>query len=537
MKQGSGLSVYGGIAMGPAIVWRKAQTDAPLSAGTPEQEQAKFDNARETARQQLQQLYENALRTVGEEQAAIIEVQMLMLEDLDYLEAVAAAIADGASAADAAKDTGEEFASFFAAMDDEYMNARATDVRDMATRIDEVLCGGGGVQLPEGEFLLVAEDLAPSETIQLPTDRILGIITRQGSTSSHTAILCRTLNIPLIVQADISLEDAESAKSIGLDSFAGIWYTDPDDATLSQLAQKKTAAAGEKAALEAYRGRESITKSGRKITLAANVGNPTETRIAAKADAEGVGLMRSEFLYLGRDRLPTEDELFEAYNEVIEIMDGKPVVIRTLDIGADKQAEYLNLDPEENPALGLRGLRLCLERPDIFRPQLRSIYRASAIGSVQVIFPMVTSLWELQDAKTICHQIRDELISEGIPAKDIPIGIMIETPAAAIMAHELAKEADFFSVGTNDLTQYTLALDRQNAGLARFHDPYHPALLTLLEHIAKAANDAGIWCGICGELGADPSMTETFLRMGYTELSMAPGKVLEIRKIVCESEV
>ena len=537
MKHGSGLGVCGGIAIGPAVVWRKGPNDAPLSSGTPQQEQARFDAARETARQQLSGLYEHARQTVGEAEAAIIEVQMLMLEDLDYLEAVEAAIAAGSPAPAAAMETGEEFASFFAAMDDEYMQGRAADVRDMARRIYEILCGSNTVQLPEGEFILVADDLAPSETIQLPTERILGIITRQGSTSSHTAILCRTLNIPLMVQSNLAQEDAESASLLALDSFAGVWYTDPDEVTLAALGQKQSSAAGEKAALEAYRGRESITKSGRRITLAANVGNPAEARIAAKADAEGVGLMRSEFLYLGRDSLPSEDELFEAYKEVIEIMGGKPVVIRTLDIGADKQAEYLDLDPEENPALGLRGLRLCLERPDIFRPQLRSIYRASALGDVQVIFPMVTSLWELREAKALCHKIRDELIAEGIIAKDIPIGIMIETPAAAVMAHELAKEADFFSVGTNDLTQYTLALDRQNAGLARFHDPYHPALLALLNHIAKAANDAGIWCGICGELGADPAMTETFLGMGCTELSMAPGKILEIRKIVCESEV
>ena len=472
---------------------------------------------------------------MGEEQAAIIEVQMLMLEDLDYLEAVEAAIAGGASAAAAAMDTGEEFASFFAAMDDSYMNARAADVLDMSRRLHDILSGSGGFRAPEGQFLLAAEDLAPSETIQLPTDRILGIVTRQGSASSHTAILARTLNIPLIVQADISLNDAQGARVLAVDHDR--WYLDPDEATRARLLEKLASAADAKAVLEAFRDRESVTRSGRRISLCANIGNPQEARIAARCDAEGVGLMRSEFLYLGRDRLPTEDELYEAYKEVIEIMEGKGVVIRTLDIGADKQAAYLDLEPEENPALGLRGLRLCLEREDIFRPQLRSIYRASAIGDVQVIFPMVTSAWELREAKALCRKVRAEVLEEGVPAKDIPIGIMIETPAAAIQAAELAKEADFFSVGTNDLTQYTLALDRQNAGLARFHDSYHPALLALLAHIAKAANDAGIWCGICGELGADPAMTEEFLRMGYTELSMAPGRILEIRKIVCESEV
>ena len=535
MKEGSGQCVFAGVASGPVVLWQKHQTAASLPRGDAAREQAKFDAARETAREQLKALFEEARQTVGHDQAAIIEVQMLMLEDPDYLEAVAAAIAGGASAADAALDTGEEFASFFAAMDDSYMSARATDVRDMATRIHAILCGGGTIRLPDEPFLLAAEDLAPSETLQLPTERILGIVTCRGSVSSHTAILARTLNIPLIVQADICLEDVQNAKILAVDHEK--WYLDPDEQTMSTLWQRQAEAAAKKEALEAYRGRESVTKSGRRISLCANIGNPQEARIAAKSDAEGVGMLRSEFLYLGRDSLPTEDELFLAYREIIEIMDGKNIVIRTLDIGADKQAEYLGLEPEENPALGLRGLRLCLEREDLFRPQLRAIYQASVYGDVQVIFPMVTSAWELRKARTICQEVRAELIAEGINAKDIPIGIMIETPAAAIQAAELAREADFFSVGTNDLTQYTLALDRQNAGLARFHDPYHPALLALLGHIAGAARDTGIWCGICGELGADPTMTETFLKMGYTELSMAPGRILEIRKIVCESEV
>ena len=537
MKQGTGLPGYAGIAIGPAVLWQKTAAAAPLSAGTPAEEQARFDAARETARQQLTALYEEAKLTVGEEQAAIIEVQMLMLDDLDYLETVEAAIAAGAPAASAALDTGEEFASFFAAMDDDYMKARASDVRDMAGRIYDVLTGVGNIRLPEVPFLLAAEDLAPSETIQLPTERILGFITRQGSTTSHTAILARTLNIPLLIQSDISLEEVAHTRILAMDSFDGRWYLDPDEETLAMLREKQAAVAGRKAALEAYRGRESVTKSGKKIKLCANIGNVQEARLAFEADAEGIGLMRSEFLYLGRDSLPGEEELFEAYVNISSIMEEKGLIIRTLDIGADKQAEYLNLPTEENPALGLRGLRLCLEREDLFRTQLRAIYRASAVSNVQVIFPMVTSVWEVRRAKEICEEVRLELIDEFIDAREIPIGIMIETPAAAICARELAKEVDFFSVGTNDLTQYTLALDRQNAGLARFHDPCHPALLALLAHIARAANDAGIWCGICGELGADPGMTETFLRMGYSELSMSPGRILEIRKIVCESEV
>ena len=537
MKQGFGLPVFPGVAIGPAVVYRKAQRVLPVSCGDPAVEQAKFDAARETARQQLSALYEKARVEIGEEQAAIVEVQLLMLEDLDYLDGVAAAIEGGAAAAIAALDTGEEFAQVFAAMDDEYMNARSADIRDMSHRIYDILCGNTGFQLPEGSFLLVAEDLAPSETIQLPRERILAFVTRQGSSSSHTAILARTLNIPSLVQSDITLDAAEGCKVLAVDGFTGTWYADPDEATMAVLQEKQAAAAADRAALEAYRGKESVTKSGKKVLLCANIGCPEDAEAAIAADAEGVGLMRSEFLYLGRDSLPTEDELYEAYKKVAQIMGDRPVVIRTLDIGADKQVSYMGLEQEENPALGLRGLRICLTREEIFRPQLRAIYRASAYGNLSVMFPMVASVWELKAAKALCARVRKELDEEGIPTKDVPIGVMVETPAAAVLAHELAKEAAFFSVGTNDLTQYTLAVDRQNAKLGEFYDPYHPALMALLAHIAKSANEAGIWAGICGELGADTKMTEKFIEMGYTELSMAPGRILETRKLVCESEV
>ncbi len=537
MKHGFGLPVFPGIAIGPAVVYRKAQRVLPVSCGDPAVEQAKFDAARETAREQLAALYEKAKAEIGEEQAAIVEVQMLMLEDLDYLDGVTAAIEGGAAAAIAALDTGEEFAQVFAAMDDEYMNARSADIRDMSHRIYDILCGNTGFQLPDGSFLLVAEDLAPSETIQLPRERILAFVTRQGSSSSHTAILARTLNIPSLVQSDITLEAAEDCQVLAVDGFTGNWYADPDEETMAMLLEKQSAAAADRAALEAYRGKESITRSGKKVLLCANIGCPEDAEAAIAADAEGVGLMRSEFLYLGRDNLPTEDELYEAYKKVALIMGERPVVIRTLDIGADKQVSYMGLEQEENPALGLRGLRICLTREEIFRPQLRAIYRASAYGNLSVMFPMVASLWELKAAKALCARIRAELEAEGIPTREVPIGVMVETPAAAVLARELAKEAAFFSVGTNDLTQYTLAVDRQNAKLGEFYDPYHPALMALLAHIAKSANEAGIWAGICGELGADARMTEKFLEMGYTELSMAPGRVLETRKLVCESEV
>lgn len=537
MKIGTGLPVFPGVSIGKAVVYRKSQQNAaPVSSGDPAAEQAKFDAAIVTARNQLSALYEKAKAELGEEKAAIVEVQMLMLDDLDYLDGVAAAIEGGAAAAVAALETGEEFAAVFAAMDDEYMNARSADIRDMSHRIYDILCGNTGFQLPEGEFLLVAEDLAPSETIQLPRERILAFVTRQGSSSSHTAILARTLNIPSLVQSDIALEDAECCTVLAVDGFTGNWYMDPDDETMAMLKAKQAEAAAGRAALEAYRGKESVTKSGKKIILAANIGCPEDAEAALAADCEGVGLMRSEFLYLGRDSLPTEDELFEAYKKVAQTMGDRPVVIRTLDIGADKQVDYMGLEKEENPALGLRGLRICLTREEIFRPQLRAILRASAYGNLMVMFPMVASVWELKEAKALCAQLRQELTAEGIETKDVPVGVMVETPAAAVLAHELAKEAAFFSVGTNDLTQYTLAVDRQNANLGRFYDPYHPALMALLAHIAKSANEAGIWAGICGELGADPKMTETFIEMGYKELSMAAGRILEIRKIVCQSE-
>lgn len=537
MKQGSGIPVFPGVAIGPAVVYRKQQGQAPVSCGTPAEEQEKFQQACETAKEQLSDLYEKAKKTLGEEQAAIVEVQLLMLEDLDYLEAVADAIAAGDPAASAAADCGEGIAQVFAALDDAYMQARAADIRDVSQRVAGILSGAAGFQLPEGSFLLAAEDLAPSETIQLPRERILAFVTRQGSSSSHTAILARTLNIPSLVQADIDLDAIAECEVLAVDGFTGQWFMDPDPETLAVLQKKQAEAAAGRAALEAYRGKKSVTKTGKEILLCANIGSPADAELAMKGDAEGVGLMRSEFLYLGRTELPTEEELFEAYRQVAEIMQGRPVVIRTLDIGADKQAEYLHMPQEENPALGLRGLRLCLAKEDIFRTQLRAIFRASAYGSLSVMFPMIASVWELRKAKQLCMEIRRELAAQGFPLGEVPIGVMVETPAAAVIAADLALEADFFSVGTNDLTQYTLAVDRQNANLGDFYDPYHPAVLSLMAYIAACANKAGIWAGICGELGADPKLTETFIRMGYTELSMAPGRILGTRKIVCESEV
>ena len=538
MKIGSGLPVFPGVAIGPVVVYRKASAASAAPCGTPEEEQKKFEEGVAAAKEQLTALYEKAKQELGEEHAAIVEVQILMLEDLDFLEGCADEIAAGSSAAAAASAVGESMAMMMAELDDEYMKARAADVRDVSQRVAGILCGGGGFHLPsEGSFLLVAEDLAPSETIQLPRERILAFVTQKGSSSSHTAILARTLNIPSLVQADIDLDEAEKVHTLAVDGSTGKWYADPDLETMKVLQAKQAEVAASRAALEAYRGRTSVTKSGKQVLLCANIGCPADAKAAMAGDAEGVGLMRSEFLYLGRTELPTEDELFESYREVAETMQGRPVVIRTLDIGADKQCDYLEMDKEENPALGLRGLRLCLEHPEIFRPQLRAIFRASAYGNLSIMFPMVASVWELRKAKALCAEIRRELTAEGCMLGKVPIGVMVETPAAAVIASDLAKEADFFSVGTNDLTQYTLAVDRQNANLGEFYDPYHPAVLALMSHIAKCAKEAGIWAGICGELGADPKLTETFIKMGFTELSMAPGRILGLRKLVCESEV
>lgn len=537
MKQGSGIPVSAGVAIGPAIVYRKRYGELPTTCGNPSLEQELFAAAVMEAKNQLIALYEKATLELGQEEAAIVEVQMLLLDDLDFLEGTADLISHGVSAAKAALDWGEMMAQDFSSMDDEYMKARATDIRDVSQRVGAVLSGGSRFQLPEGKFILVAEDLAPSETIQLPREQIMALVTRKGSPLSHTAILARTLNIPSLVQVDVDLQDVENCKILAVDGTKGIWYMDPDADTLAELKVKQDSSAANKSELEHYRRCRSVTKSGKNVQLCANIGSPADAQIAIKEGAEGIGLLRSEFLYLGRSSLPSEEELFEAYREVAVTMKDRPLTVRTLDIGSDKKADYLKLPMEENPALGLRGLRLCLEHDDILRSQLRAVYRASAYGNISIMFPFVASVWELRRAKAICKEIKQELASESVVMGEVPVGIMIETPAAAIMAEKLADEADFFSVGTNDLTQYTLAVDRMNAELSRFYDPYHPAVLELMAHVAKCAESAGIWAGVCGELAADPAMTDTLLQMGFTELSVAPGNIPLIRKQICESEV
>ncbi len=536
MVKGTGHAAFSGIAIGRAYVYRKQQNELPISCGDPAIEQNKFNEAVKTAHQQLQALFEKTKEELGEEQAMILDVQMMMLDDLDYLESVEQMIQDGSSAAQAAQDSGDTFSTAFAAMDDAYMKARAVDLKDVSQRIVQILCGNQQGTIIEEPGILVAEDLTPSETVQLPKDKILAFVTRQGSANSHTAILARIMNIPSLVQTDIQLNDELDGKLMIVDGFNGTYYLEPDEDTLEQMQQKEKEAAKERVQLEAFRGKPSITRTGHKIKLFANIGNPEDAQAVLEGDAEGIGLMRSEFLYLGRTSFPTEQELFDAYHSVVEKMDGRQVVIRTLDIGADKKVDYFGLQPEENPALGYRGIRICLEQDEIFRPQMRAIYRAAAYGNVCVMFPMITSVWEVRQIKAFCAKIQEELKAEGLPCGNAQLGIMIETPAAALISDQLAEEVDFFSVGTNDLTQYTLAVDRQNAQLDKFYDPHHPALLRLLKIIAANAHKAGIWAGICGELGADTTLTEDFIRMGFDELSVSPGRILELRKKVCESE-
>ena len=536
MREGTGRPVFSGVAIGKAYVYFPRQSELPASCGDSEIELKNFNAARETAREQLQALFEKTRREIGEEQAMILDVQIMMLDDLDFVESVQEMIAGGASAAQAAHETGDAFSAAFAAMDDEYMKARAVDVKDMARRLVDILCGGrSGFQMEE-PGILIAEDLTPSETVQLPKDKILAFVTRQGSSNSHTAILARIMNIPSLVQAQIALSPEIDGKMMIVDGFEGRYYIEPDEETQAAMTEKRKRALEHKMALEQYRGKESVSKSGKKILLCANIGSADDVRYALEGDAEGVGLMRSEFLYLGREDFPTEEELFEAYRSVVEQLKGRPLVIRTLDIGADKQCDYFGLEHEENPALGYRGIRICLTREDIFRPQMRAIYRAAAFGPVSAMFPMIISVDEVRRIKEFCKSIREGLVAEGIPCGKVDLGIMIETPAAAIISRELAKEVAFFSVGTNDLTQYTLAIDRQNAKLDAFYDPHHPAVMSLLKSIVENAHAEGIWAGICGELGADLTLTETFLEMGFDELSVSPGRILELRKKVCESE-
>ncbi|MDR2759399.1 MAG: phosphoenolpyruvate--protein phosphotransferase, partial [Spirochaetaceae bacterium] len=476
-------------------------------------------------------LYEKTKAEIGEEDANIIDVQRMILEDGDFFEAVEDLIKnESCRAAHAVARAGKQFADFFAGLEDPYMKARSADMADVSRRIVGLLLGRRESFVLHEPSVVVAEDLSPSETLQLDKALIRAFVTRRGSTNSHTAILARTYKIPSLVQAEIPFDDDMNGKTMAVDGHEGVVYLEPDEETHRRLETRRRRDEEERRELEGMRGLPTVTRGGRTVELFANIGGVEDMEAALKEDAEGIGLFRSEFLYLGREGPPGEEEQFNAYRRVAEGMAGKKVVIRTMDIGADKQAAWLGLEKEENPALGYRAIRICFDRPDLFRAQLRAIYRASSYGKIAVMFPMITSVWELQHCRKAAEEVRRELSDEGIKTGDVELGIMIETPAAALCAAELAREADFFSVGTNDLTQYTLAIDRQNEKLGRFMDTRHPALLRLLRMTVEAAHARGIWAGICGELAADPEMTETLIEMGYDELSVSPAFILGTRK-------
>ena len=536
MEQIFGKGVSKGVAAGPISFYRRASGVIPRhEVSDTVAELERFRTARETAKEQLAKLYDKALAEAGEDAAMLFEAHQMMLDDLDFVESIEGMIEnDRVNVEAAVSDTGAQFAEMFAAMDDSYMQARAADIRDISARVIGILTGEGesGI-VSDVPCIVAADDLAPSETVQLDKALILGFITAGGSANSHTAILARTMGIPAIISAGDALQPEMEGKYAIIDGQTGEAVIEPDDAERERLLKKQAKEKALKELLDQLKGKPNVTKDGRNVMVYCNIGSPADIDAVLQNDGGGIGLFRSEFLYLQGSDYPTEDEQFEAYKTVAERMGGRRVIIRTLDIGADKQADYFHLDKEENPAMGLRAIRICLTRPEVFRTQLRALYRASAYGKIAIMFPMITSVWEVQEIKRICRNIRAELAEEGVPMADkVELGIMIETPAAVMMSAELAHEVDFFSVGTNDLTQYTLAVDRQGVGLDRFFDAHHPAVLRMLRMAAENAHKAGIWIGICGELGADAELIETFLSMGIDELSVSPSAVLPLRSAI-----
>ena len=532
--QGKGVST--GVGIGPLYFFQRQTSEIPrYTVADTDAEWHRFKGAQTGAIEQLGDLAEKARAEAGDEAAMLFETHQMMVEDLDYEEAIEQRITEEKLNAEAAiADTAEQFAAMFEAMDDTYMQARAADVKDVSRRLLDILAGNvaGGIASNE-PVVLAADDLAPSETVQLDKSKILGFITAGGSGSSHTAILARTMGIPAIVGVGGALKPEYAGRQVILDGATGNVVIDPDDMTLDKLMKKREEQLRLQRLLETLKGQPNVTKDGKSIRIYCNIGSPEDVHAVQVNDGGGIGLFRSEFLYLNCEDYPTEDQQFQAYKQVLADMDGKEVIIRTLDIGADKQIGYFNLPQEENPAMGMRALRICLTRPEVFRTQLRALYRASAFGKLRIMFPMVTNIWEVREAKRMCEEVKRDLKQEGIPyGEDVEIGIMIETPAAVILSDRLAKEVDFFSVGTNDLTQYTLACDRQNNDLGRFFDPHHPAVLRMLKMVADNAHKNGIWVGICGELGADLTLTETFLAIGIDELSVSPRAVLPLRNAV-----
>lgn len=526
-----GKSVFGGIAIGRLSVYHKKDNQVKrLKVADAEAEVSRFNTAKEQAKAQLASFYEKALREVGEVNAMIFEVHQMMLDDLDYVESITNMIrTQEVNAEFAVATTGDNFSQMFAAMEDEYMRERAADVKDISNRVISILQGAGSSEMTGDEpAILLADDLAPSETVQLDKSKVLSFVTRHGSTNSHTAILARTMNIPALIGVDFA-EDVDGKTGI-VDGYEGKFFVDPDEETLLKYQERKKEDEHKKHLLQELKGKENVTLDGKKINLYANIGGVTDVANALTNDAGGIGLFRSEFLYLETEDYPTEEAQFSAYKTVAENMAGKKVIIRTLDIGADKQVDYFGLEKEENPAMGYRAIRICLDRTEIFKTQLRAIYRASYYGTIAIMFPMIISVSEVRRIKEIIAQVKAELEENEIPYKDVEIGIMIETPAAVMISDLLAKEVDFFSIGTNDLTQYTLAIDRQNPKLDHIYDSHHEAILRMLRLVVENGHKEGCWVGICGELGADTTLTEEFLRMGFDELSVSPSMILKVRE-------
>ena len=540
MQVYSGKSVFGGIAIGKISVYKKNEQQVKrVRTEDTKGELARYEVAKAAAVEQLQELYQKALKEVGEANAAIFEIHQMMLDDGDYNESVENIIeTQKVNAEYAVAVTGDNFAQMFRAMDDDYMRERAADVKDISERVLSILNGGQkGKVVTDEPVVIVADDLAPSETVQLEKDMVLSFVTVHGSVNSHTAILARTMAIPaLIGTEELPLDDTVDGKLAVVDGLNGKIYVEPDAQTLEEMKKRRQAELEKKELLQLLKGKDNVTLDGKKIMLYANIGNIKDLATVIQNDAGGIGLFRSEFIYLEKDRYPTEEEQFSIYKTAVEMMAGKRVIIRTLDIGADKQCEYFKMDKEENPALGYRAIRICLTRPEIFKTQLRALLRASAYGNLAIMYPMITSLWEVKRIKEIVKEVKAELTAEQLEFGNPQQGIMIETPAAVMMSGELAKEVDFFSIGTNDLTQYTLAIDRQNSKLDKFYDAHHPAVLSMIRMTVENAHKAGIWAGICGELGADTSLTKEFLAMGVDELSVSPGSILPIRKIILETD-
>ncbi len=528
----NGKSVYGGIAIGRIhLITKQEQRIVRHKIDNAEKEIKRFETAKTDAQNQLAMLYDKAKAEVGEASAAIFEIHQMMLDDDDYLNSVKNIIAEqGVNAEYAVGITGDNFAEIFSSMDDAYMKERAADVKDISERIIRILTNADNDKAMSNEpVIILADDLAPSETVQLDKNLVLSFVTVHGSTNSHTAILARTMNIPAIIGTNIELSNELEGKMAVVDGFDGVIYIEPDEEVLAKMKQRKKDEIEKQRLLQELHGKENITKDGKKVLVYANIGNIKDLAYVLKNDAGGIGLFRSEFIYLESGTYPTEDEQFQIYKKAAETMAGKRVIIRTLDIGADKQADYFNLDKEENPAMGLRAIRICLTRPDIFKTQLRAIYRASKYGKIAVMYPMITSVEEVRKIKAISVQVKAELDEAKIPYNDIEEGIMIETPAAVMISDMLAKDVDFFSIGTNDLSQYTMAIDRQNPKLDDFFNPHHEAVLRMIEMVCENAHKENVWVGICGELGADLELTEKFLKMGVDELSVSPSYVLPLR--------